>query len=140
MASGQFVADRVGVAAERIQHRGFDPGGEFLAAALEPVSVGLSGPTGAEVQQLGGHQSVGVSGVVHDPGDYAGPWRTGVGPDVLIHAERVHPCQPVNGCKPVGRLCLHGVPGRVLGDAELVGQGRDRGVETLQPVGRPPAV
>ena len=134
---GQFVADRVRVAAERIQRRGLDPGGEPGAAVFEPVSVGLPGPARNEVQQPGMNHTVGVAGVVHDPGDHAGSWRAGVGPDMLIDAERVHPCQPARGCDPPGGFHPHGVPDGVPGDAELVGQGRDRGVETLQRIGRP---
>ena len=47
---GQFVADRIGVAAERIQRRRFDAGSKFLAAVFEPVGVGLPGPARDEVQ------------------------------------------------------------------------------------------
>jgi hypothetical protein len=38
---GQFVADRVGVAAERVQRRCFEPGGEVRAAVFEPIRVGF---------------------------------------------------------------------------------------------------
>jgi hypothetical protein len=92
---GQFVADGVGVAAERVQCRGLDPGGEPGAAVLEPVRVGLPGPARNEIQQPGMHHPVSVTGVIHDPGDHARSGRAGVGPDMLIDAERIHPCQPV---------------------------------------------
>jgi hypothetical protein len=41
--SGQLIADRVSVAAERIQRCRLDPRGEPGAAFLEPAGVGLSG-------------------------------------------------------------------------------------------------
>lgn len=120
---GQFVADRVCVAAERIQRRCLDAGGEFLAAVFEPVSVGLPRPTRNEVQQPGVRHALGITGVVHDPGDHPVPGRPDVGPDMLIDAKRIHPCPPASRCDPPGRLYLDGVPDRVPGDAELVGQG-----------------
>jgi hypothetical protein len=47
----QFVADCVGVAAERIQRRRPHPGGEPRAAARQPVGVGLAGAARHQVQQ-----------------------------------------------------------------------------------------
>jgi hypothetical protein len=41
------------------------------------------------------NRPVGVAGVVHDPGDHSGSWRAGVGPDMLVNAERIHPFEPV---------------------------------------------
>lgn len=49
---------------------------------------------------------------------------------VFIDAERIHPCQPASPCDPPGSLY------RVPGDAKLMGQGRDRSVETLQRISR----
>jgi hypothetical protein len=77
--------------------------------------------------------------VVHDPGEHTGSRCAGVpvcrcagvGPDMLIDAERVHPCQSASRCDSPGGLCLDRVPGGMPGHAELVGQGRDRGVEML---------
>lgn len=55
--------------------------------------------------------------------------RAGVGPDTLINPERIHPGQPAGRCDPPGGLRLDGTPGGMPGNAELVGQGGDRGVE-----------
>lgn len=44
MASGS--SSWIGVAADRIQGRGFDACREFLAAVFEPVGVGLLFPVG----------------------------------------------------------------------------------------------
>ena len=134
---GQLIADRVRVAAERVQRGGFDAGGEAGTAVFEPADVGLPGPSRNKVQQSGVHHTLGVTGVVHDAGDHAGSRWTGVGPDMLIDAERVQPRQSASRCDSPGGLCLDRVPGGVPGHAELVGQGRDRGVEMLQAVGRP---
>ena len=59
---GEFITDRVGVAAERIQRGGLDPGGELGSACLEPVRVGLPGPARNEVQQSCMHHAVLVAG------------------------------------------------------------------------------
>jgi hypothetical protein len=48
-----LVADRVAVAAERIQRGGADPGGERLATGVQPVGVGLTAPARHQVQQPG---------------------------------------------------------------------------------------
>ena len=69
--------------------------------------------------------AVRVAGVVHDPGDHPGAGRTGVGPVMLIDAQRVHALQPACVGDPPRGLCPDPVPDRVPGDAELVGQGRD---------------
>lgn len=135
---GQLVADRVGVAAEGIQRSRFDSGGEPGPALFEPVGVGLPGPARDKVQQPGVHHTVGVARVVHDPGDHAGSRWADVGPDVLINPERVHPCQPVRRCDPAGGFHSDSVPDGVPRNAELMGQSGNRGVETLQRIGRPP--
>ena len=83
------------------------------------------------------NRAIRVAGVVHDPGDHPGSRRAGVGPDMLINAERVHAGQSVLGPDAPRGFCLDGGPGCVPGDAELVGQGRDRGIEMLQRVRRP---
>jgi hypothetical protein len=83
------------------------------------------------------NNAVGVAGVVHDSGDHTGSRRAGVGPDMLIDAERVHALQPVRGSDATDGFYPDGVPGGVPGDAELVRQGRDRSVEALQRAGRP---
>ena len=80
---GQFVADRVGVAAEGVDSRCLEFGGEFLAA-FSTVGVGLPGPAGNEVEQPGVHYAVGVAGIVHNTGEHAGSWWAGLGPDMLI--------------------------------------------------------
>ena len=56
---------------------------------------------------------------------------------MLIDTERIHPCQPASPCDPPGGLYLDSIPGRVPGDAKLMGQGRDRSVEILQRISRP---
>jgi hypothetical protein len=55
---------------------------------------------------------------------------------VLINAERVHAGEPIGAPDAVGGFCFDGVPDGVPGHPELMSQGRDRGVEPLQRVGR----
>ena len=50
---------------------------------------------------------------------------------MLIDAERIPAGQPPGRCDPPGGLCLDGVPDKVPGNAELVGQGGDRGQRVL---------
>lgn len=61
-----------------------------------------------------------------------------MGLDVLVDAERVHADGPIGAPDATGGLCLDRIPDGEPGDAELMSQGRDRDVETLQRVGRPP--
>jgi hypothetical protein len=134
---GQLVADGVGVAAERVQRRGLDTGGGPGASVLEPISVGLPRPARNEVQQPGMNSTVGVTGVVHDPGDHAGPRRPSVGPDMLVNTKRVHPGQPLGDSDAPCGFCPAGVPRCMPRNAELMRQGRDRRIQTLQPIGCP---
>jgi hypothetical protein len=56
---------------------------------------------------------------------------------MLVHAECIYSLQPARRTDAPDRFCLDGVPDGVPGDAELVGQRRDRGVKTLERVRRP---
>ena len=47
----EYVADRVAVAAERVQGGRADPTGERLAAGVQPVGVSFAGPAGHQVEQ-----------------------------------------------------------------------------------------
>ncbi|MEQ4518741.1 hypothetical protein ABLI39_05175 [Pseudarthrobacter sp. B907] len=120
---GQFVADRVDVAAEGIQRRCL--GLLKVLLTLSPGRRMLPEASRHEVQQLGVNEAVSVAGVVHDPGDHPGAGRPGVGPDMFVDAERIQPLQPARVGDPPRGLCPDFVPGGVPGDAELVGQGRD---------------
>jgi len=134
---GELVADRVGVAVERVQRRGADPAREPRPLLDEPVAVGGPGATLDQVQQSRPGSVVFTAGVVHDAGDQPGAGRTHVAPDVLVHAQGVDPGQPVL----CGQLVLDdggdGVPDGVPGDPEHIRQGRDGDVVGAQLSHRP---
>ncbi|WP_427172296.1 hypothetical protein [Arthrobacter sp. 92] len=84
----------------------------------------------------GRDHTLGVTGVGHDPGDHPRAWRADMSPDMFVDAQRIHTLQPAGGADPPSGLCPDPVPDRVPGDANLVGQSGNRGVEALQSVGR----
>ena len=92
---------------------------------------------GHQIQQSCPGPAVLAAGVVHDPGDQPSAGWAHVAPDVLVHAQGVHPGLPVLG----GQLGLDdwsdGVPDGVPGDPEHLGQGRDRDVVAAQLRHRP---
>lgn len=97
-----------------------EPMFKFLAAALEPVSVGPSEPARDEARQPRVHHSVGVAGVVHgvvtmpDPGGRCG----------ARHAHRIRartPLSAVQWLRAGGSPLPSWRPSRVPGDAKLVG-------------------
>lgn len=83
-----FVSDRVGVAAEWIQRRGFDACRELLSAFFGPGRVGFPGRP-----KTRSSNRPCTEGVVRDPADHASAGRTGMGPGVLIDGERVYSCR-----------------------------------------------
>ena len=68
--------------------------------------------------------------VLHEIG--SGP---GVGPDMFVNAEGVHALQSANPSESPRGLSPDSVPDGVPGNPELVGEGRDGGVEPGQRVG-----
>jgi hypothetical protein len=60
-----------------------------------------------------------------------------VGPDVLVHPERVDPGEAFGCGEPAGGLGLDALPEGPPGHAELVGEGGDRGVVAFQRVHGP---
>jgi len=96
----EFVADRVGVAPERVQWCDPDAGGEDLAAGVEPFGVDPPGPAGDEVQQACTCPELPVLIDLLGQVDHPGPLRRtlprswGVVPDVLVHTEDLNPEQP----------------------------------------------
>ena len=67
----ELVADRVAVAAERVERGGADAAGERRPAGLEPVGVDLPGPARGEIEQPGPGLPV-APGQVHDAGHLLG--------------------------------------------------------------------
>ena len=61
-----------------------------------------------------------------------------MGPDVLIHTERINAGKPFWRADPAPRLDLDAFPQRSPGDTELMGQGGDGSVVTFQRVSGPP--
>ena len=82
--------------------------------------------------------AVGVAGVVDDAGDHPGPGESGMGPHVLIHAERINTGKASWSADPAPSFGLDTVPQGPPGDAELMGESGDGGVVSLQSISGPP--
>ncbi len=50
-------------------------------------------------------------------------------PDMLVNTQRIHPHQTVSCTRATFRFSFHWLPEGVPGDAELIGQCQDRGVQ-----------
>lgn len=111
---------------EPVHRHGLDPVAEALFLLVEPGLEHLLRTAGDHVQQPRGSGAIADRGQVDDHGDVL-VTASGVGPDVLVHAEDPDPLEP-------GRIVdqelgagfedsvVHGVPG----GAEVLGDPRDR--------------
>jgi hypothetical protein len=99
----ELVADRVAVAAERVQRRRSDSGGDRLTVGAEPVGVDLPGPAGHQVQQpRPGLPLCLVRSTI--PVCPSAPSLAGAGgADVLVDPGGVDPGQPVGVISQLGQ-------------------------------------
>ena len=134
----QLVADRVGIATERVQGGMLDGDLHVHAVFGEPVGVDLPRTALDRIQQPGLQAAVLVACQV----DHHGHGLVGAGdlrgpPDVLVHADGLDALEPVGLGDPglrVGLDCrLAGVPR----DAEMPGDRGHGGVVAPQRVDRP---
>ena len=134
----ELVIDRVLVSLERVQRRDLDPLAERLAAFVQPVSVGLAGSAGDEVEEPRGR--VGSAGQVDHPGELlrAAPARVTVVPDVLVHAQDLHALEPGRVVRSLDQDWSDLGPERVPGGPELPGQTLDRRSLAPELTDRPP--
>ena len=88
----EFVADRVAVAAERVQGGRAGPGGERLAAGVQLVGVGSAGPAGHQVEQPGPRLPV-APGQIHHACHLFVP-LPGLGAGGARCARRYRSCRP----------------------------------------------
>ncbi len=134
---GQLVADRVGVAAERVQGGVLDPRDERGGLGPQPAGVGGAGPAGHDVEQAGVQFPLLIAGQVDHRRD--GPVRRPGRrpPDVLVHTDRPDARQPPRAGDPGGGLGLHRPPQRVPVDPQMPGQRGHRRVVMSQGVGGP---
>lgn len=125
---GQLVPDRVRVPAERVQCGMLHRRGEARRRGAKPGRVRGAGPAGHHVQQLRADPAGVVAGQVDHRGDRPVLPATGWLPDVLVHAERDHPVEPVRVLDQVAGVRLDGTPEGVPADPEPTRQRGDGGV------------